>query len=414
MAKGKHFRQGLQASQSGQIIQTETNENENVVTLSSDEDNTKKTEISPSNSDVKRFIAEDIKRRDDNFATPRRKLTETELPIVDGGIQSYSIKSITSENNIKPRDPLTVDRVPPMSVLNRSMKALREVINKKARNRRHEYVAEYPQYSCFTLEGLRILTRYDKIRNPARQEPEEIRWMATAFEGLPERDTKLMVGAFLDRWNTSGNVLVDYKGYKITSQDLSVLCCEGYLNDEVMNLLIIKYCENANERPQEEVFTMLPSYVTSVFGTNSIHQLCVSVDMGKVDTIFLPTHLHGCHWGLTIFYVKEKEVQFDDGYHCPITNSLQDTINSILSTFHQATGLQCFEPSFWSRVQRFKIPMPDQPTVTASSRNGTGSCGVGVLCCVRDICNECSSAFTWTFDDARQLRAHLMVELLKT
>lgn len=238
--------------------------------------------------------------------------------------------------------------------------------------------------------------------------------MATAFEGLPGRDTKLMVGALLDRWNTSGNVLVDYKGYKITSQDVSVLCCERNLNDEVMNLLIIKYCENANERPQEEVFTMLPSYVTSVFGTNSIHQLCVSVDMGKVDTIFLPTHLHGCHWGLTIFYVKEKEVQFDDGYHCPITNSLQDTINSILSTFHQATGLQCFEPSFWSRVQRFKIPMPDQPTVTASSRNGTGSCGVGVLCCVRDICNECSSAFTSTFDDAPQLRAHLMVELLKT
>lgn len=175
MAKGKHFRQGLQASQSGQIIQTETNENENVVTLSSDEGNTKKTEISPSNSDAKRFIAEDIKRRDDNFATPRRKLAETELPIVDGGIQSYSIKSITSENNIKPRDPLTVGRVPPMSVLNRSMRALRELINKKARNRRHEYVAEYPQYSCFTLEGFRILTRYDKIRNPARQEPEEIR-----------------------------------------------------------------------------------------------------------------------------------------------------------------------------------------------------------------------------------------------
>ena len=301
-----------------------------------------------------------------------------------------------------------------MSLLNRSMKALREVVNKKARGRRHEDVAEYPQYGCFTLEGLRILTRYDKIRNLARQVPEEIRWMATAFEGLPERDRELVAGALLDRWNTSGNVLVDYKGYKITSQDLSVLCCERYLNDEVMNLLIIKYCENANERRQEEVFTMLPSYVTSVFGNNSIHQLCASVDMSKIHTVFLPTHLHGCHWGLTIFYIKEQEVQFDDGYHCPITNELEDTVRGILRTFHQATSLQCFEPSFWSRVQRFKIPMPDQPTVTASSRNGTGSCGVGVLCCVRDICNECSPAFTWTFDDAPQLRAQLMVELLRT
>ena len=300
VTKGKHFRQGLQASKSGKISETMAKANKNVDTLSSDEDHSQKTETFPSNSDVKRLIEEDIKRRDDNFATPRRKLAEAELPIVDGGIQSYTIKSITSENNLKPQDPLTVDRVPPMSLLHRSMKALREVVNKKARGRRHEDVAEYPQYGCFTLEGLRILTRYDKIRNLARQVPEEIRWMATAFEGLPERDRELVAGALLDRWNASGNVLVDYKGYKITSQDLSVLCCERYLNDEVMNLLIIKYCENANDHRQEEVFTMLPSYLTSVSGSNSIHQVCASVDMSKVDKYFF----------LLIYMVATGSLQF--------------------------------------------------------------------------------------------------------
>ena len=254
---------------------------------------------------------------------------------------------------------------------------------KNQKKRQHEDMVEYPQYGCFTLEGLRILSSYNKMRNLARQVPEEIRWMATAFEGLPERDRKLVAEALLDRWNTSWNVLVDYNGYKITSQDLSILCCERYLNDKVMNLLIIKYCEKANDHRQE-FLTPLTSYVMSVFGTNSIHQLCASVDTNKVDTVFLPTHLHGCHLGLMIFYVKEKEVQFDNGYHCPITNELEDTINSILRTFHQANDLQCFDSSSWTRVQRLKIPMPDQPTVTASSRNGTGSCGVGVLCCVQD------------------------------
>ena len=79
------------------------------------------------------------------------------------------------------------------------MKALHEVINKKVRKRRHEDVAEYLQYGCFTLEGLCILTWYGKIRNLARQVPEEIRWMATAFEGLPERDREIVAGALLDR-----------------------------------------------------------------------------------------------------------------------------------------------------------------------------------------------------------------------
>lgn len=46
------------------------------------------------------------------------------------------------------------------------------------------------------------------------------------FEGLFERDMKLMVGVLFDCWNISGNVLVDYKGYKIMLQDLFVLCCE--------------------------------------------------------------------------------------------------------------------------------------------------------------------------------------------
>ena len=66
--------------------------------------------------------------------------------------------------------------------------------------------------------------------------------MATAFEAIPEMDRALVAEALLDQWNTSGNMLVDFTGYKINSQDLSILCCERYLNDEVMNLLIIKYC----------------------------------------------------------------------------------------------------------------------------------------------------------------------------
>ena len=78
---------------------------------------------------------------------------------------------------------------------------------------------------------------------------------------------------------------------------------------------------------------MLPSYVTSDFGSNTIYQLCPHVDMSKVRTLFLPMHLHGCHWGLAIFFLKEHEVQFDDGYHCPITNEIENTIKGILRTF---------------------------------------------------------------------------------
>lgn len=91
VTKGKHFRQGLQASKSCEISATETKAkfHENAITLSSDEDNRTLQEMLPYNSQVKRLIVEDMERRDDNFATPRRTLAEAELPIVDGGIQIH-------------------------------------------------------------------------------------------------------------------------------------------------------------------------------------------------------------------------------------------------------------------------------------------------------------------------------------
>ena len=55
----------------------------------------------PLDFDVKHWTEEDIKWRDDNFATPWGKLAEAELPMVDGGIRKYSIKSIPSGNNVK-------------------------------------------------------------------------------------------------------------------------------------------------------------------------------------------------------------------------------------------------------------------------------------------------------------------------
>ena len=215
-----------------------------------------------------------------------------------------------------------------------------------------------------------------------------------------------MAGALLDRWNTSGSYVVERKGYRITSQDLSVLCCERYLNDEVMNLLIIKFCEEANERLGNDVFCMLPSYLKADFGLNVIHQLCAGIDITSTEIIFFPVHLHGNHWGLSIFDIRKQEVQFDDGYHCAITEELRDNINSILTTFHEATNLPCFELSSWGSVKRSKVSMPDQPT-------GSSSCGVGVLCCVQDIGNGFNQAFTWTFQEVLHLRAQLMVELLK-
>lgn len=68
--------------------------------------------------DVKSSIITDLCCRDVNFATPCRLLVDARLPIVDHTIQLFTVKSLESEQVDEiTQDPLTVDRVPTVSVI---------------------------------------------------------------------------------------------------------------------------------------------------------------------------------------------------------------------------------------------------------------------------------------------------------
>ena len=115
-------------------------------------------------------------------------------------------------------------------------------------NEGFKFVVQYNSYGCFTQEGVRILGRYDTLRVIKREVREEERWLDLACERLSSKEKLLLKKALLHRWNLNGQFLVQYKGFTITSQELSVLCCERYLTDEVINLLIIKHCDAATGR----------------------------------------------------------------------------------------------------------------------------------------------------------------------
>jgi len=133
---------------------------------------------------------------------------------------------------------------------------------------------------------------------------------------------------------------------------------------------------------------------------NLIKSICTVEDIDEVYMAEL------CHWGLVIFSVGEQSVFFDDGYHCQISRGLQDRTKIILSMIHENTELVKFKQCDWKQIQRFKVPMPDQPEA------GSGGCGVAVICAVRGICCRNGDHFTWTYQDTSYLHAQLMVELV--
>ena len=83
---------------------------------------------------------------------------------------------------------------------------------------------------------------------------------------------------------------------------------------------------------------MLPSNVSTNFRESAVHNLYANVNMSTVDLIFLPMHLHGNHWGLLVFDVRDCSIEYDEGFHNPITASIQQLVNTTLKTISETTA----------------------------------------------------------------------------
>ena len=185
-----------------------------------------------------------------------------------------------------------------------SIKELVKTKNKQE-NEKFNFIVQCDSYYSFTQEGVRILSRFDTLRRVKREVQEEERWQDGACGRLWAKEKETVKEALLDRCNLNGQLLVQCKGFHITLQELSVLCCERYLTDEIINVLTIKYCNAVNERLQRDVFAMLPTDISRHFRESAVFNLSANADMSTVDMIFLPMLLHGNHGGLLVFNVRD-------------------------------------------------------------------------------------------------------------
>ena len=345
----------------------------------------------------------DVLSRDDNFRYPRRMLGEATFPRVDSTLVTYSLTR--SSSNLT--DPISVPKLPPQSVLEKIEKELSLSQCVKSLTS----VAEIAMYGNFNKEGIRVLKRFHRLKRLRAEVSFEKTWLAKAFKN--SNFAKEVTEALLDRWNLDGSYLASYDNYRISSQELSLLCGERYLSDEVINFLGQKYCDKANEEIQICQNIFLPSYLSTgnVLKT-VVERICHQNNMESVVNMFLPVHMNSCHWGLAIFSIKNQTVFFDDGYHCAVPKELKQNANRVIEIIFQTTGNDKFNPSGWYDIRRFIVPLPDQPSAGTGSLEGCGSCGVAVICAIHDVCNGNTDSFSWTYQDATQLRAGLMVELL--
>ena len=121
---------------------------------------------------------------------------------------------------------------------------------------------------------------------------------------MSAKEKETVKEALLDRWNLNGQLLIQYKDFNVMLQELSVLCCERYLTEEIINMLTIKYCDAANACLERDVFTMLSTDTSKHFRESVVFNLSANIDMSTVEMIFLPMLSHRNHWRLLVFNVR--------------------------------------------------------------------------------------------------------------
>ena len=114
-------------------------------------------------------------------------------------------------------------------------------------------------------------------------------------------------------------------------------------------MLSIKYSDAANERLGRDVFAMLPTDISRHFRESAVFNLVANVDMSTVEMVFLPMLLHGNHWGLLVFNVRDCAVEYNESFHYPVNSFVQELSGKTLKVIFETTGLQRFQQTNWKK-----------------------------------------------------------------
>ena len=116
-------------------------------------------------------------------------------------------------------------------------------------------------FGDFNVDGIRILERFHRLKHLCDKISYEKKWIKTTFEK----------NLLKKKWHTlcwTGGtwkvpILHHNSNYRIMSQELSLLCGERYLSDEILNFLGKKFCDRANDKHQSCLNILLPSFLSS-------------------------------------------------------------------------------------------------------------------------------------------------------
>ena len=308
-----------------------------------------------------------------------------------------------SKNFTKLFNPLLANGRPSESTVKHAMKLQRTFPNK---------VVKLGHLGCYNSASLKVFEKMCALESDASNLRQEICWLSQT----PEAQTTAKIKDALI--NSMLHDVILQQGQSIMDlSDFCTLACERYVNSFAIDTTCLTFLK---EEKQSNV-VYLPCYSQSwakqgaQFFSQKVSGYFSHCPADAVSIIVTPIHIPSRrHWGILCFDAVNRTAYFDDGLKIVPPRSTVTVVRNMLNGFSVLSDDSRFKLEQWNHP-RLCLPLPriNMPQQTTTGV-GAGSCGIGVILCVRDIIRsgKCLPPFQWEFKDMGNLRKQLMSQIL--
>ena len=274
-----------------------------------------------------------------------------------------------------------------------------------------DIAVKFGDLGVFDTRAMDIWIKASSAASIKSRVKEEERWLQSSNGVLTDTQIKEVASLLFD--SEPEQEILRVNDVIVDANDLSSLAAERFVTGFVIDVLCLKFCEEAIMAKDSQSL-YLPSFTQTWASCGSIPYLKSKLkpyvsgrNLSEVQWILTPIHVNGNHWGLLCINMVLREVFYDDGLKVNHPSNINEIVQKVFQVISCSPASNLNIPL---QIKRFG--MPTQPPVG----EGCASCGVGVVLAARDFLAVQDSSipkFHWKFQDMTKHRQKLLYKFVQ-
>ena len=415
---------------------TKTTEPSGTDDLDSLEEDTEVSVKCPSISDPSPKNSFDVRMQDAENHTSYDKLAKLNRGEAQT-IKVPPVKTLLAHTRILPQPGIGSGRVltnpfniafrPPSNCVTEAIKGLKlasgpdsHKIDVENEDSAEDHIIEFPGLGYFSLDAVRILGKFDEIRQIANDVEVETNWLKKAAYLNSSELASIQDVLWKHPYTYE---ITRHRGVPVTVESFSSLVSERYTDDNLIDYLVLRYMDSLPHTSKATLYIPCgPMQFLKNGDENEFFNILVDICLAETDedalkqitqVIFAVNFKEEGteHWGVCRIELSKERVYFDDGLKLPPPKRLPLYVRQVLSTLRRKCP--AFQYNGWAIPDFERFDMPRQPN--GAREVGAASCGIAVILSIWYFVSSPDNlvlSVGWRFSQMDMWRQRLMVKIL--